>query len=65
MDSELKYPPAGPMAPTLSTIPFLDFTKEQDVKWEGAKFNSLLERLKEHLPKTTVDTVTSRACVIS
>lgn len=65
MDRELKYPPPGPMAPTLSTIEYLDFTDEEIIKWQGVKLNSLLERLRNHLPKTTVDKVTSRACVIS
>lgn len=65
MDRELKYPPAGPMAPTLSAIEFLDFSKEDEFKWEGLKLNMLLVRLREHLPKTTVQTVTSKACVIS
>lgn len=65
LDRELKYPPAGPMAPTLSTLEYLDFSKEDEVKWEPEKLNLLLERLKEHLPKNTIETVTSRACVIS
>lgn len=65
MDKELKYPPAGPMAPTLSALKYLDFSKQEDVKWDGENLRVLLERLREHLPESTVNTVISRACVIS
>lgn len=65
MDRELKYPPAGPMAPTLSTLKYIDYSSQDDIKWEGVYLKQLLERLREHLPKSTVDKVTSRACLIS
>lgn len=65
MDRELKYPPAGPMAPTLSTLEYIDYTKDNDFSWRGENLNMLLERLSPHLPQKTVETVTSRACVIS
>lgn len=69
LDKDLKYPPPGPMAPTLSLLKYIDFTPnftvENDIRWEGEPFDQLLENLKSHLPKETVEKVTSRACVIS
>lgn len=66
MDRGLRYPPPGPMAPTLSVLKYLDFSHKEDNEiWEGDGLKFLLENLKSHLPKSTVDTVTSRACVIS
>jgi hypothetical protein len=69
LEKGMKYPPAGPMAPTLSVLNYIDFTSNIDenncVSWNGAPFDDLLRKMKSYLPKSTVDKVTSKACIIS
>jgi hypothetical protein len=66
LEKNLKYPPAGPMAPTLAVLKYIDFTQEDDDKlWDGEPFNELMESIKPLLPQTTVNHVISTACVIS
>lgn len=70
IEKGLKYPPPGPMAPTLGALKHIDFTKsnitkDDEILWEGKAFQQLMEAMKPHLSQNTVDVVTSRACVIS
>jgi hypothetical protein len=66
LEQGMKYPPAGPMAPTLSVIKYIDFTDQQHQdNWEGEPFDKLVEEMQKHLPQDTVNSVKSRACVIS
>jgi hypothetical protein len=69
LEKDMKYPPAGPMAPTLSVLKFIDFTDNFDDKnsilWKGDCFNELLDRMRPYLSKNTIDKVTSRACIVS
>ena len=59
------------MAPTLSVLKYIDFTSNIDeknnnsVSWSGSTFDDLLQRMKSHLSKATVEKVTSKACTIS
>jgi hypothetical protein len=69
LEKDMKYPPAGPMSPTLSLIKYIDFSNKYDenncISWNGDCFTELLERMKVYLSKNTIDKVTSKACVIS
>ncbi len=66
LEKNLKYPPPGPMAPTLAVLKYIDFTQEDDDKlWDGDPFNELMESIKPLLPQTTANHVISTACVIS
>ena len=66
LEQNMKYPPAGPMAPTLSVIKHIDYSDPNlQAAWEGDPFLELVERMKLHLSNDTVNRVTSRACVIS
>lgn len=69
IEKGLKYPPPGPMSPTLGVLKFIDFTQNfdatDDIKWEGEPFKDLLTAMQPYLPQKTVDVVTSRACIIA
>lgn len=70
IEKGLKYPPSGPMSPTLGVLKYIDFTKNinpnnQEISWDDKPFKDLLMSLKPHLAQKTVDVVTSRACIIS
>jgi hypothetical protein len=70
LEKEMKYPPSGPMAPTLSILKYIDFThnideKNSSISWSGKPFDDLLQRMKPHLSKPIVEKVTSKACIIS
>jgi hypothetical protein len=66
LEENMKYPPEGPMAPTLSVIKYIDFTDANNQKnWDGDPFLELVDRMKLHLSNDTVTRVTSKACIIS
>lgn len=69
VEKGLKYPPPGPMSPTLGVLKFIDFTgnitEDGDILWQGNPFKELMEALKPHFSQKTVDSVTSKACIIS
>jgi hypothetical protein len=66
LEENMKYPPEGPMAPTLSVIKYIDFTDASNQKnWDGDPFLELVDRMKLHLSNDTVTRVTSKACIIS
>jgi hypothetical protein len=68
IEKQLAYPPAGPMAPVLSVLKHVDFTSNittDDILWEGQPFEDLMKLMQPHLSQNTIDTVTSRACVLS
>jgi hypothetical protein len=69
LEKDMKYPPPGPMAPTLSLIKYIDFTNKYNennmISWNGDCFNELLERMKVYLKPNTIEKVTSKACIIS
>lgn len=70
LEKGLKYPPPGPMAPTLGVLKCINFTSNNinannEISWEGKAFNDLLAAMKTHLSEKTIQVVTSRACIIS
>lgn len=69
IEKGLKYPPPGPMSPTLSVLKYINFTSSissnGDISWEGESFEKLLSAMKGNLSEKTIQVVTSRACVIS
>jgi hypothetical protein len=71
LERDMKYPPAGPMAPTLSLLKYVDFTRNFDpsdnsIQWSGEAFKELTGRMRENLSKLNIDKVeNSKACVIS
>lgn len=66
LEGGMAYPPAGPMAPSLSVIECIDFTDQQrQDNWDGQPFDKLVERMQKHLPEATVRAVKSKACLIS
>ena len=65
---QMTYPPSGPMALVLSTIKYVDFTKDMSEQetWMGNAFRELMERMRPHMPIDVVEHVTkSKACIIS
>lgn len=70
IEKGLKYPPPGPMSPTLGALKYVNFTANiaainDEISWEGEPFNKLMNAMKPHLSESTIQTVTSRACIIS
>lgn len=57
------------MSPTLSALKYIDFTgnitEADDILWEEDAFKDMMAAMKPFLSKKTVDTVTSKACLIS
>lgn len=69
IEKDLKYPPPGPMSPTLGVLKCVDFTPNinasNEIAWDGKPFDQLLTTMKTYLSEKTVQVVTSRACIIS
>ena len=63
----MKYPPSGPMAPTLASLKYVDFSQDQAEQetWIGKQFNELLAKMEPHLPANIVEKTKSKACLLS
>lgn len=49
---EIDWPPSGPMSMVFTQLLYINFCEDPDIqmKWNGKKFDELLEKVKAHIP---------------